>query len=75
LKYSGCTEISINANLTGKTLEITLYDNGKGFDISNDFNGNGLVNMKARAENIGGSLRIQSSLETGSMIKFVGKIK
>lgn len=75
LKHSGCTEISINANLTGKTLEITLYDNGKGFDISDDFNGNGLVNMKARAENIGGSLRIQSSLETGSMIKFVGKIK
>ena len=75
LKHSSCTEISINANLKGKTLEITLYDNGQGFDITEDSKGNGLTNMKARAESIGGSLRIQSSLESGTMIKFVGKIQ
>jgi ligand-binding sensor domain-containing protein len=74
IKHSNCSEISINAEIIRKHLTITMYDNGKGFDATKRSNGNGLENMHNRATAIGGSLRIQSSAENGSMIKFSGKI-
>ncbi|MDP4174881.1 MAG: two-component regulator propeller domain-containing protein [Bacteroidota bacterium] len=72
LKYSKCTEISINANVDGRVLDITMYDNGTGFDLSKPSSGNGLDNMKTRAETIKGNLRIQSKPGEGTMIKFTG---
>ena len=74
IKHSGCSEISINTEIDGKYLTITMYDNGKGFDANERSNGNGLENMRNRAAAVGGSLRIQSSAGNGSMIKFSGKI-
>ncbi|MFZ4620805.1 MAG: ligand-binding sensor domain-containing protein, partial [Bacteroidota bacterium] len=74
LKHSTCTEISINTEVNGRMLMITLYDNGQGFDINKRSTGNGLDNMQLRAQAIGGSVRIQSTTETGSMIKFTGSI-
>ncbi len=74
IKHSACTEISINTELAGSILTITMYDNGKGFDVNNRRSGNGLENMQRRAEAIGGTLRIQSSAASGTMIKFTGKI-
>ncbi|MGE5497006.1 MAG: triple tyrosine motif-containing protein, partial [Syntrophothermus sp.] len=72
LKYSNCTEISINTQVNGKILDITLYDNGIGFETDRQSSGNGLGNMKARAEQIKGTLRIQSKPGEGTMIKFTG---
>ncbi|MCU7495690.1 MAG: GGDEF domain-containing protein [Ignavibacteria bacterium] len=72
LKYSKCTEISINTQVNGRILDITLYDNGTGFDMNKPSSGNGLGNMKSRAEQIKGTLRIQSKPGEGTMIKFVG---
>jgi ligand-binding sensor domain-containing protein len=74
VKHSNCTEISINTEVKGKYLTITMYDNGKGFDVAKQRTGNGVDNMQRRAEAIGGSLRIQSSSANGSMIKFSGRI-
>ncbi len=74
LKHSACTEISINTEVNGRILVITMYDNGRGFDANKRSLGNGLENMQLRAEAIGGSLRIHSDPESGSMIKFTGKI-
>ena len=73
LKYAKCTEISINTRVTGKILDITLYDNGAGFDIAKDSTGNGLANMKRRASLIKGTLRIQSKPGEGTMVKFTGQ--
>ncbi|MGE5621307.1 MAG: two-component regulator propeller domain-containing protein [archaeon] len=72
LKYSKCSEISINTQVNGRILDITLYDNGIGFDMNRQSCGNGLVNMKNRAEQIRGTLRIQSKPGEGTMIKFNG---
>jgi ligand-binding sensor domain-containing protein len=73
IKHSNCTEISINTEINGKFLTITMYDNGKGFAINKQSIGNGLENMQRRAAAIKGTLRIQSNIENGSMIKFSGK--
>lgn len=72
LKYGKCSEISINTQVNGRILDVTLYDNGIGFDVNKQTCGNGLVNMKSRAEMINGTLRIQSKPGEGTMIKFTG---
>ncbi len=74
IKYSNATEIILSSNLLGKKLRLKLTDNGRGFDIEKITNGNGLENMKDRARQIGGTLSIISSLESGTEIKFEGRI-
>jgi ligand-binding sensor domain-containing protein len=74
IKYSSCSEISLNADVRGRQLTITMYDNGIGFDVNKKTLGNGLFNMQKRAKNVGGKLRIQSKLGDGTMIQFTGRI-
>ena len=73
IKYSGCTEMSINTELHGGSLSITLYDNGRGFDASLHSLGNGLRDMENRAKECGGQLRIQSKPGEGTIIRYSGK--
>ncbi|WP_203296408.1 sensor histidine kinase [Luteirhabdus pelagi] len=51
-------------------LGVTLTDNGSGFATEKNTNGNGLKNMKERADALGGTLDISSSKE-GTSLKLV----
>lgn len=61
VKYSQCNLLRINFERHGNKLRMTILDNGRGFDQSAVVRGNGLVNMKERARECGGSLQIGSS--------------
>ncbi len=74
ITHSDCSEISLDAHVKGKKLEMILKDNGAGFEQLDISNGNGLDNMKRRAENIGGKLDIISSKGEGTTIHFTGFI-
>jgi len=74
LKYSECTEISLNVELSGKKLVMRLSDNGKGFDTDQAQDGNGLRNMNERADRLGGSLGIDTGPGQGTVIEFTGNI-
>ena len=75
IAHSHCSEITLNANVNGKTLTMILNDNGVGFkDVDNKL-GNGLKNMRNRANKIGGNLSIQSKLDNGTVVKYFGYIK
>jgi signal transduction histidine kinase len=74
LKYSECTEISLNVTLKGKKLVMQLVDDGKGFDTDHEQTGNGLRNMNKRAERIGGILRIDTAPGKGTVIDFTGNL-
>lgn len=50
-------------------LRVTVRDNGKGFDPSADFTGNGIPNMRRRAEELGARLRMESAPGTGTYIE------
>ncbi len=70
LKYAGATNASFFAERKGNHLLVKFVDNGNGFDIEKGKRGNGLANMKARAEEIGGSLQLLSSAEEGTQLIF-----
>lgn len=74
VKYSECSEIIIETLIEGKNIRITLTDDGKGFDITTQKLGNGLNNMRERAKNIKGELKIESVGGKGTIVDFKGKI-
>lgn len=69
VKYAEASVVSSQLKLTDSQIQLIISDNGKGFDPaktadhknSSITGGNGLVNMKLRASQIGGNLQIKSS--------------
>ena len=70
-KYSGCSEVSIELKLSGGMINMVLKDNGKGFDLDAVGKGNGLTNMRKRAEMLKGRLTINTSQGKGTEIALV----
>jgi signal transduction histidine kinase len=58
VKHSQATETSIVMSSTPKSLQIEIKDNGIGLDDSTITKGNGLNNMKQRAEKLKGTIKI-----------------
>ncbi len=61
IKYAEATTINVKIDSLGDQINITILDDGKGFDVEQASIGNGLKNMKRRIQEIGGSFSIQSS--------------
>ena len=66
-RHSGCTKLSIDLEAIGRDIRLTIADDGHGFDTAAVSEGNGLLNMKARAEKMHGQFQIKSD-ETGTSI-------
>ncbi|MCX6169797.1 MAG: triple tyrosine motif-containing protein [Ignavibacteriales bacterium] len=73
IKHSKCKKIVLEADLNKDTIVMVLKDDGLGFDVENAKLGNGLLNMRKRADSIGCELIIDSS-EEGTSLKFIGKL-
>ncbi|HHU96321.1 MAG: two-component regulator propeller domain-containing protein [Bacteroidota bacterium] len=73
-KYSRCTETIIDFDYSHSVLQMTITDNGKGFDTSKDYGRNGLRNMKYRGDKIGGKVTIHSTIGQGTMVAFQAKL-
>ncbi len=74
IKHSKCMQLSLDASVEKDRIELVLRDDGTGFDVDSSMKGNGIVNIKRRAKNIGGELELSSS-GTGTVIKFTGKVR
>jgi signal transduction histidine kinase len=70
IKYSQATTIAIVVKKTETQIQITIQDNGIGFDEVTIQKGNGLQNMQKRIEDIGGAFNLISSNE-GTEIKIL----
>ena len=68
-KYSLATEVFVNLQVDAKRFHLTVSDNGKGFDLTTILAGNGLKNMKERAESIQGAFHLTSMVGRGTEIK------
>jgi signal transduction histidine kinase len=69
VKHSGASEVKIRIDAADHELVISIKDNGTGFDPENlKFQGNGLVNMKKRLNDIGGIFCLSSVADQGTEI-------
>lgn len=69
VKYADCTFIQITLKTSRSGLRLTIADNGKGFNKNNTNGGNGLPNMKRRAEEMNGSFVVETAPARGTAIE------
>ena len=69
-RHSGATELFIRIRKEGEGVEISIADNGKGFDPEEAAGGNGLRNMRARAAALGTKLEFHSVVGEGTSVSF-----
>jgi Signal transduction histidine kinase len=67
-KYSHCNKVVASISQTGKTIHLSIVDDGDGFDIENADNGNGLKNMQRRARHLNGKIKFNSEPLKGTSI-------
>lgn len=69
-KYSLCSHIKVSFKPNGQpgTFQLAITDDGKGFDLQQVSKGNGLANIKERAEKIKGKLEIKSETSKGTQV-------
>jgi len=74
VKYSQCSKIEVDFIQTNHQISLQINDNGRGFDMRNANEGNGLNNMKNRAAEIKAQLEISSIQGTGTHVQLTCKI-
>jgi len=67
-KHARATTVEITLKVSGDCLEMNIRDNGRGMRLLPVSIGNGLGNMKARAESIKGILKLESNISKGTLI-------
>lgn len=75
LKYAAATEVYITVTRKHNLLYLVIRDNGKGFDPKHAKKGNGIVNIKNRAETFNGTLNIITSPGMGCCIEVTVPLK
>lgn len=69
IKHAKASEVKINVEFTSNLLTVSVRDDGCGFQPAKNMTGNGLINMKRRLEDIGGSCSVESNLGRGTTVR------
>jgi len=67
-KYSASPSVTVEFLTNENHLVVMITDHGRGFDVASGKNGNGLGNMRARAEKLGGACEIISTPGQGTRV-------
>ncbi len=74
LVHSGCRRAELSVALQGRRLEVTLRDDGHGFDAEARHGaGEGLETLRRRAGRLHGRLAVESS-PRGTTVRFAGTV-
>ncbi|HEX7845548.1 MAG TPA: ATP-binding protein [Chitinophagaceae bacterium] len=71
VKYSGASKVSISLNEADKMIILKVRDNGIGIPENPETQGNGLMNMKRRAEEIKAKLNLISANGEGTGVELI----
>jgi signal transduction histidine kinase len=69
IKHAHASEISMRVTFANGELDISIQDNGGGFEPASKTEGNGLTNMKQRLANIGGKCAVESQPGKGTTVR------
>lgn len=71
IKYAEASNIDIDIKKDKDALQFFVKDDGVGFDENKIKSGNGLNNIKKRAEEINASIAIESVIDKGTLVKLI----
>ncbi len=70
VKHADAGELSVHVTLAEGVVEVTVADDGRGFDPGGHHPGHlGLVTMRERAEAVGGTLELQARPSAGTTVR------
>ncbi|WP_299225055.1 sensor histidine kinase [uncultured Psychroserpens sp.] len=75
IKYSDANHIKVHFNCIDELISIIVEDDGKGFDLETTSMGNGIHNMKKRAQDIAAYLDINSTRGQGTSVNLKIKVQ
>ena len=67
-KHARASEVKVTLEFLSDGVQLTVQDNGFGFDAVTSTSGHGLENMRQRAEELGGTSSLRSSPEKGTQV-------
>lgn len=74
LKHANADKVDVEIFLNGsRQLEITISDDGRGFEPAPAQKGNGIKNMANRVKRLNGEITVDSALQSGTEIKIILK--
>jgi len=73
IKHADAKNVLIQLSRDGDHFNLTVEDDGKGFDVNENKSGAGLANIRARAEYLDGSVDIISSKGEGTSVNVEGR--
>ncbi len=73
-KHSHAKQVMIDIKIDSQSFQISIQDNGVGFDAEKVRRGNGLKNLRRRASDLGGRLQIQSEPGQGTRFTLTAPI-
>jgi signal transduction histidine kinase len=71
IRHASATEVELQMKQFDHRLEIAIADNGRGFEWNAIRRRNGLANLQARLEALGGQCQIASQPGSGTTVKFI----
>ena len=74
VSHAGAERVVIEVEQTKETFQFSVQDDGCGFDAQPVATGNGLRNLHRRAETLGGSVDIDSTIGRGTTVLFKAKL-
>ncbi|HXF99718.1 MAG TPA: ATP-binding protein, partial [Bacteroidota bacterium] len=74
LRHAHAAKVTLTIRKEGRSLVMTIVDDGKGFDLERVREGNGLTNMRKRAESLNGELTISSRPGSGTTVTLKARI-
>lgn len=74
-RHSNCKRVDVEFGASDGKLQMTLTDDGQGFDCAATCSGNGLSNMRQRAAKLGGTLTVTSDRKQGTVIRLMVPVR
>jgi signal transduction histidine kinase len=69
LKHAAASEVRVSLSFVDEVLEVTIGDDGVGFDAKQVARGNGLDNLRQRLSEMGGGCTIESAIGGGTVVR------
>ncbi|MBI4546647.1 MAG: hypothetical protein HY707_01600 [Ignavibacteriae bacterium] len=74
VKHAAATSVVITVRYASGRLSLIVQDNGRGFDVSTQKDGNGLNNLRSRSQQINGTLVLESTPGKGTSVSLTAQI-